>query len=105
MVKQLGFDYTVAKDGEEALRLYNKSLKENPFSLVIMDLTIPGGMSGKKTMEKILLIDRNVKAIVSSGYSNDPVMANYEAYGFKAVLPKPYTLNHLKNVIIEVLNS
>jgi DNA-binding NarL/FixJ family response regulator len=55
-----------------------------------MDMTIPGGMGGKEAIQELRVIDPNVKAIVSSGYSYDPIMANFKDYGFKAVLSKPY---------------
>jgi CheY-like chemotaxis protein len=68
-----------------------------------MDLTIPGGMGGKEAIEKLLRIDPNIKAIVSSGYSTDPVMANYQAYGFIAVLRKPYRPQEIGKVLQELL--
>ncbi len=95
-----------AADGEEAIRLYRKALEEkDPFDAVIMDLTIPGKMDGKETIKELLKIDPKVKAIVSSGYANDPVMAHYEQYGFKGRLVKPYTLDKLKEVLQQVVEK
>jgi CheY-like chemotaxis protein len=74
-----------------------------PFDAVIMDLTVPGGMGGREAMERLLEIDPTVTAIVSSGYSNDPVMANYREYGFQAVLTKPYQLHDLEQVVRRVV--
>ena len=62
---------------------------------MILDLTVPGRMGGKETIAQLLQIDPKVRAIVSSGYSNDPIMAEFQKYGFSAVVPKPYSLNKL----------
>jgi len=71
-----------------------------------MDLTISGGMGGKETIEKLLEIDPEVRAVVMSGFANDPIMANYKKYGFKGVLVKPYDIRELdkilRNVIMEI---
>ncbi len=101
-LEYLGFEYEVANDGSEAIEKYKNST-ENPYIFIIMDLTIPGGMGGKKALAELLKINPQVKAIVSSGYSNDPVIANYKKFGFKGILPKPYAINDLKKVINEIL--
>ena len=81
MLKILGHTTEIAKDGEQAIELYVQALNSNqPFDLVILDLTVQGGLGGKDTIKKLQKIDPNVKAIVSSGYSNDPVMSEYERY-------------------------
>ncbi len=78
-------------DGNDTVRAYQAAMQEGrPFHLVVLDLSIPNGMGGLRTMEKLRAMDPNVLAIVSSGYSDDPVMAQPAAYGFAAVLPKPY---------------
>lgn len=93
LLELAGYEVVSASDGEEAITLFQED--ENGFTFVIMDLTIPGGMGGKETMEKLLQIDSDVTAIVSSGYSNDPVMADYRSYGFKARISKPYIMEDL----------
>jgi PAS domain S-box-containing protein len=106
MLGKLGYTVDVAADGVEAIAVYTKARQsEKPFDLVIMDLTIPGGLGGKDTVQKLLELDPGVKAIVSSGYSNDPVMAEFEKHGFCGVVGKPYTLKTLSEAVAKVLVS
>ncbi|MBU0675231.1 MAG: response regulator [Proteobacteria bacterium] len=101
-----GYQVVHAPDGLAALDLYQKSRTEGvPFDLVILDLTVPGGLGGKKTMEKLREIDPEVKALVSSGYSKDPVMANYEEYGFKGAIRKPFRIVVLTELIKKTLSE
>ncbi len=89
LLSMKGYEVEYAKDGEEAIELYEKSMETSKqFDVVILDLTIRGGMGGKETIKKLLEINSDVKAIVSSGYSNNPVMANYKEYGFSEVFNK-----------------
>ena len=100
MLEFLGWEVTQTSCGEEALEEYESALKKgNPFRLVILDLIICCGMGGDETMRRLLEIDPSVKAIVSSGYSIDPIMAEHKKYGFLAALPKPYSLHELDNLI------
>jgi len=96
MLTELGYDVAIAMDGAEAIEVFAKAREAgNPFDTVILDLTIPGGMGGKETIGFIREIDPSVWAIVSSGYSNDPVMAEFMGYGFNAVVSKPYKVSEL----------
>lgn len=96
ILTQFGYDVVLANDGEEALRVYQGSLQGKcPIDLIIMDLTIPGGMGGAETIAKILALDSAAKVIVSSGYSNDPVMSSYKEYGFAGVINKPFQVHEL----------
>ena len=96
----LGYQVGVARDGEEALTLYSSDKdSSDPFDTVILDLTVHGGMGGKEAALRIRGQDSQIKLIVSSGYSNDPVMANYKEYGINAVVPKPYTLAELSHAL------
>ncbi|MBV1873426.1 MAG: response regulator [Gammaproteobacteria bacterium] len=106
MLENCGYSVIHACDGEEALKLYKEAMeKSEPFDLVIMDLTIPGGEGGKETIGKLLELDPRVSAIVSSGYSNDPVMANFKDYGFKNCLSKPYVQASLIEVLSKVMQK
>jgi PAS domain S-box-containing protein len=100
MLTELGYQVTTAKDGKEAVELYIQHKKTGaPFDVVIMDLTIPGGIGGEDAIKTLLDFDPNVKAVVSSGYSNDPIMANYKKFGFANVLSKPYQIRELARII------
>ena len=103
---KLGHDVECAEGGEQALGLCREAMEAGErFDVVIMDLTIPGGMGGKEAIGKLLELDPDARAVVSSGYSNDPVMANYATYGFSGLLIKPYTLGQLAEVLRDVLGS
>lgn len=104
MLSLMGYSVEIASAGDEAITLYEKASRTNmPFDAVILDLTIPGGMGGKETIEKLLEIDPDVKAIVSSGYANDPIMANYKSYGFSSAIAKPYAIQNLNKVLQRLL--
>ncbi|MHA1610859.1 MAG: response regulator, partial [Promethearchaeota archaeon] len=106
ILRKLGFTVEEFTNGSEVLTRYKQQMSLNkPFDLIIMDLTIPGGMGGKETIEELLKIDSTVTAVVSSGYSQDPIMSNYEDYGFKGVLQKPYSLSELRILLESVLSS
>lgn len=96
MLNMMGFKTETATNGQEAVALYKKAQKEGrPFGAVLLDLTIPGGMGGKETVKQLAGIDPEVKAIVSSGYANDPIMAHYKSFGFSSVVSKPYDIEKL----------
>jgi len=96
MLEEFGLESLAAADGEEAVRLYREYLdKEPPICLTILDLTVPGGKGGKEAAQEILALDPDARIVVSSGYSQDPIMANYRQHGFCAVLAKPFDLNEL----------
>jgi len=106
MLKNLGYESEFAKDGAEAIRMVKEAKEaEKPYDAVILDLTIPGGMGGKEAIKKLLEVDPEVKAIVSSGYSDDPVLSNFQKYGFKGMMPKPFTSQSLSKVLHEVLKG
>ncbi len=100
MLKRLGYETAQAQDGSEAIAIYRQAMASGePFDAVILDLTVPGGMGGKETMTRLTAIDQGVKAIVSSGYSNDPLMSHYGDYGFIAAVKKPYVISELSQAL------
>ena len=106
MLLSFGNDVVLAVDGEETLEIYREAMNSGkPFDAVIMDLTIPSGMGGKEAVKNLLKMAPNAKALVSSGYSSNPVISNCEKYGFKGFIPKPYRLEDLKCVIHAVLSE
>jgi len=105
MLNRVGYETEFATDGAQAIEKYRDSCQsKNRFALVILDLTVPGGMGGAETILELLKIDPKVKAVVSSGYSNDPIMANYEDYGFCGVVSKPYTKDQLAETLNEIFD-
>jgi len=106
MLMKLGYEVASAENGQEAIEKYIQAMRnETPFDLVIMDLTIPGGMGGKEAIIKLLEVDRNIRAVVSSGYSNDTIMANYREYGFRGIIAKPYNIKDLGNLVSAVMEE
>ncbi|MBN1409323.1 MAG: response regulator [Spirochaetales bacterium] len=106
MLNHFGYEVEFARHGKEALDLYKKALEnEKYFDCVILDLTIEVGMGGKETLKKLLELDPDVKAIVSSGYSNDPIIYDYKSHGFKGVIIKPYELSDLNRILHNIINS
>jgi len=104
MLTRVGYAVEFAANGEEAVECFEEArISGFPFNAVILDLTIPGGMGGIKTVERLREIDPEVIAIVSSGYSDDPVLADYEKYGFQGALPKPYKIFELSEVLHGVI--
>ncbi|MCD6307707.1 MAG: PAS domain S-box protein, partial [Candidatus Latescibacteria bacterium] len=104
MIEYLGHDASGAPDGAVAVELYRHALDAGePFDVVIMDLTVPGGMGGREAAEKLLEIDPSVTMLISSGYTNDPIISHYGDYGFSGFILKPYRLDQLKDEINRAL--
>ena len=105
MLRFIGFDVEVVKDGKEAIELYKSFMDKGiVIDVVIMDLTTPRRMEGKETVTKLLDIDPKVKVIISSGYSDDQTMINYKDYGFCGVIKKPFKIQDLIKVLNVVIN-
>ncbi len=106
MLKRLGYEVEIAEDGLKAIEFY-KIAKDSgrPFDVVILDLTIPGGMGGKEAIRNLLMIDPDVKAIVSSGYSVTPVISEYKEFGFKGYITKPYKLVEIGKAVNRVIRN
>ncbi|MEE9252138.1 MAG: ATP-binding protein [Thermodesulfobacteriota bacterium] len=106
IIEYLGYEPDLAKDGSEATQMYHAAINNaSPYDAVILDLTVPGGIGGLETIEFILEVDPDAKVIVSSGYSNDPVMSNFEDHGFKGVITKPYNIGDVAKTLHEILSK
>jgi CheY-like chemotaxis protein len=106
MLEMLGHEVVLARRGEEAIELFKKHRDSGePIDISIMDLTVPGGMGGKLAVQEILAMQPDAKVVVSSGYSNDPIVANCQHYGFCAAIVKPYQLHEIAKVINQILST
>lgn len=106
ILTHFGCDVDCAAEGGEAIDLYKKAKQwGRPYDVVILDLTVPGGMGGKETAVELLKVDPEVKMIVSSGYANDPVMSQFRQYGFKAAIAKPYNMDELIEVMRDLTSG
>ncbi|MBS0663945.1 MAG: PAS domain S-box protein [Verrucomicrobia bacterium] len=106
LLTRLGLQVMTVPDGTDLIREFQAARTAGKaFDVVIMDLTVPGGMGGKEAMQELQKIDPDVRAIVSSGYSGDPVLANFRAHGFCGIVPKPYRLSDLANAVRTALKK
>lgn len=106
VLSRLGYEAECVSDGAEAVALYRDAVKSGrPFRAVLLDLTVRAGMGGVEALKQIREIDPRVKAIVSSGYSEDPVMAHFREYGFQGVISKPWTIHALGEALKRVLDQ
>ena len=100
VLRFLDYEVQFAREGVAALGLYKQQKEAGvPFDLVILDLSVPEGMGGKETIGQLKAYDPSVKAVISSGYSNDPVVQDFESYGFSGKLSKPYKISDMKNIL------
>jgi len=106
MLEKLGYTVATTIDGEETIELYKSALvMGEPYDVVVLDLTIPGGMGGKETVKELKTLHPELKAIVSSGYSVDPIMSEYKKFGFAGIIAKPWKFEEFSKVIHSVLND
>jgi len=106
LLQLMGYEVTTAQNGEETIGLYKQAVElKKPFDAVILDLAIPGGMGGKEVMQELIAIDPYVKAIISSGYLNDPVVKDFRQYGFSDMLTKPYEANELDDRLQNIMKN
>jgi len=106
MLTSIGYDVVIVHDGAEALKCYEDAANfRRPFDVVIMDLTIPGGMGGREAVQELLHIDPKARVLVSSGYTNGPVMSHFRDYGFAGVIQKPYRLEELKDLLVSTISG
>jgi DNA-binding NtrC family response regulator len=106
MLKDMGYQVEVARNGEEAITAFRDERQAGrPFDIVILDLKIPGGMGGEEAVKRLREIDPGVKAIVSSGAAHTPAMKDFRRYGFSGILPKPYSRKDLDETLTGVLSD
>ena len=106
MLAHLGLDVVTCSEGSEAVQMFRHAMTEGrPYHMVIMDLTIPGGQGGKETIRQLCALDPAVRAIVASGYSNDPIMANYAEYGFSGAVGKPFRVEEMAAMVARIMGS
>jgi PAS domain S-box-containing protein len=106
LLKKLGYSVQTAENGDEAILLYQEAFDNHkPFDLVILDLTVPGGMGGLEAGKRILTINPSSTIVISSGYSAESIMAKYVSLGFSGIIPKPYDINDLSQVIYSLIRK
>lgn len=106
LLGHVGYEVTLASNGAEAVDLYlNAKESETPFDAAILDLTVRGGIGGKEIVDGLLNVDPDIKAIASTGYSNDPVMSDYKQFGFSGAIAKPFTIEKLATVLHRVIRE
>ena len=106
LLTDFGFEVEVVGDGAAALMLYEKRMKEGRgFDVALLDLTVAGGMGGKETMRRLLQLDPDARAIVSTGYANDDLIREYRSHGFRGALAKPYRMRQLAELLGRVLDE
>ena len=104
LLRNRGFTVFLAEHGAEALEIHRRERERgHPLDVLFLDLTVPGGMGGQETVAKIRHVDPDVKTVVCSGYSMNPIMSDHRAYGFDGVLQKPFTLDELVKTLQELL--
>jgi CheY-like chemotaxis protein len=106
VLKFLGYSVMFAREGAAAIELYkNEKAAGVPFDLVILDLSVPDGMGGKEAIGLLKAFDPDVNAVISTGFSNDPVVLDFASYGFSGKLTKPYKINDLKKVLEQLIRK
>jgi CheY-like chemotaxis protein len=106
MLHELGYEPETALEGVDAIQRFFAAKKAGkPFAAVILDLTVPGGLGGKETISRLREMDPAIKALVSSGYSDDPVMARHKEFGFDGVVAKPYTVGEIAEALARVIED
>ena len=106
VLKFLGYSVMFAREGAAAIELYkNEKAAGVPFDLVILDLSVPDGIGGKEAIGLLKAFDPDVNAVVSTGFSNDPVVLDFASYGFSGKLTKPYKINDMKKVLEQLIRK
>jgi CheY-like chemotaxis protein len=101
----LGYDVTICDEGLKAVEIYQEAMASQPYDLVILDLTVRGGMGGKETIQRLLEVDPAVTALICSGYTDDPAVSHFAAYGFKGALVKPASIDKISATLNSIFNK
>lgn len=100
VLSYLEYEAVLTRTGEETIDAFRiQSLTGKPFDLVILDLTVKGGLGGREVIGLLMIIDPDVRALVSSGHLNDPIIENHRAYGFCGLVPKPFTVEEMSEAL------
>ncbi len=100
----LGYEVMFAREGGAAVDLYNQEKGRGaPFDLIILDLSVPDGIGGKEAFEKLHAADPGAKIVISSGFTNDPMLTDYASYGLSGVLAKPYRITEIKALLEKMI--
>ena len=106
VLKFLGYEVMFARDGAAAVDLYKKEKNAGvPFDVVFLDLSVPEGMGGKEAIQQLKEFDPDVKAVVSSGYAQDPAVQDFSSHGFSGRLSKPYKINDMKTILEQLIQK
>ena len=106
LLQHMGYEVMTTQNGEETIRLYRQAMElKKPFDVAILDLAIPGRMGGKEVIQELALLDPTVKAIISSGYLNDPIIRDFQKYGFSGILTKPYDAKELDEKLQYIIKA
>jgi CheY-like chemotaxis protein len=106
MLERLGYEACSTADGQEAIDVYAKGMETGmKFDAVILDLTVRGGIGGEDAIKTLKAIDPDVKAVVSSGHADDPIISNYRDFGFCGVIQKPYTMADMESQLRAILDG
>ena len=106
LLEEIGYIVVTSEDGNQAIVKYKEALKNNnPFDVVILDLTVPRGMGGIETTRHIFSLESNAKIIISSGITEDDTIINWQDYGFKGVIEKPFKIEELDTLLQKIMNN
>jgi len=106
MFEIFGFHFDLVEEGQKAVDLYRRAMEtNNPYDLVILDISVPYGWGAREAIKELISIDKNVKAVISSGYQDDPMVLHHERYNFCGVIQKPYDIEEVEKAIRSLLSA
>ncbi len=105
MLEYMGYDVAIASTGEDAISMYREAQNSDPFSLVIMDMNIPGGMGGMEAVSHVLEIDEHARVLISTGYASDAIVNEYATHGFCGCIAKPFDMKGLQEAVVKAVQG